>query len=264
MYHIIKNGVVYMRILCIGDVVGQSACNWLLKNLPKIRRENNVDFTVINGENAAEGNGILPSSADLLFSCGADVITTGNHAFKRREINEYIDEHECLIRPLNFHPLSHGQGYCVVDMGRCQIAVVNLIGRIYMSPCDSPFDAIDKLLKEIPTKNIIVDFHAEATSEKRVMGYYLDGRVSAVVGTHTHVPTADECILPNGTAYVTDIGMVGARDSILGCEIESSSRRIVTGLPSRLSAAQGEIKMDAVIMDLDENLGKVHKIYRLY
>ena len=253
-----------MRILCIGDVVGQASCNYLLKNLPRIRRERNIDFTIINGENAAEGNGILPSCADLLFSCGADVITTGNHAFKRREINEYFDEHEFLIRPLNFHPLSHGNGYCVVDMGRCKIAVINLIGRVYMSPCDSPFDAVDRVLKEIDTKNIIVDFHAEATSEKKVMGYYLDGRVSAVFGTHTHVATADECILPNGTAYVTDIGMVGAKDSILGCEIDGSSRRIITGLPSRLSPASGEIKMDAILLELDEKLGKVTKIERLF
>lgn len=253
-----------MRILCIGDVVGQAACNYLLRNLPKIRRDNNIDFTIVNGENSAEGNGILPSCADLLFKCGADVITTGNHAFKRIEMNDYFDENEFVLRPANFHKAAHGRGYCVVDFGRCEIAVINLIGRVYLPPNDSPFDCVDEILKEIKTPNIIVDFHAEATSEKRVMGFYLDGRVSAVFGTHTHVPTADTCILPKGTAYVTDLGMVGAENSVLGCEIEGATRRIVTNLPSRLVNCQDDIRMDCVILDLDEKLGKVTKIERLF
>ena len=253
-----------MRILCIGDVVGQASCNYLLKTLPKIRRENAIDFTIVNGENSAEGNGILPHCADLLFNCGADVITTGNHAFKRQEMNDYFDEHDYILRPANFHKNAHGKGYCVVDLGRCEIAVINLIGRVYMPPFDSPFDCVDEILKEIKTKNIIVDFHAEATSEKRVMGFYLDGRVSAVFGTHTHVPTADTCILPKGTAYVTDLGMVGAENSVLGCEVESSMRRIVTNLPSRLVTCHDSVRMDSVILDLDENLGKVTKIQRLF
>ncbi len=253
-----------MRVLCIGDVVGQAACNYLLRNLARIRREQGIDFVIVNGENSAEGNGILPYCADTLFKCGVDVITTGNHAFKRHEINDYFDEHECLIRPANFHKNAHGNGYCVVDMGRCEIAVINLIGRVYLPPNESPFDCVDEILKEIKTPNIFVDFHAEATSEKRVMGFYLDGRVSAVFGTHTHVPTADTCILPQGTAYVTDLGMVGAENSVLGCEIEGSTRRIVTSLPSRLVNCNNTIRMDSVIFDLDEKLGKVTKISRLF
>jgi len=250
-----------MRVLFVGDVVASGGCDYLRKKLPALKKQLGVDVTVINGENSADQNGISKISADSLFSCGADVITTGNHAFKQKNSLDIFDDEPYIIRPANFHRTACGKGFCELDMGRYRVVVINLIGRTYMEPCDSPFDCIDALLKEIDTPNIIVDFHAEATSEKRVMGFYLDGRVSAVVGTHTHTQTADAQILKNGTAYVTDVGMVGSRYSVLGADVDCATRKIVTCLPTRLNTAEAvDMEIDAVLIEIDEKTGKAVSI----
>lgn len=250
-----------MRVLFIGDVVASSGCEYLMNKLPSIRRQLAADFCVINGENSADSNGITKVSAQTLFSCGADVITTGNHAFKQKNSLDIFDEIENLLRPANFHRSACGKGFCTVDLGRYRVAVINLIGRVYMEPYNSPFDCVDSILKQVDTPNIIVDFHAEATSEKKVMGYYLDGRVSAVIGTHTHVQTADARILKGSTAYITDAGMTGAKESVLGADIKAASRKIITALPTRLPTAQSEdIQMDGVLIEIDEKTGKAVKI----
>ena len=245
-----------MRILMVGDAVAGNGCLYLQQKLPDLRRKLGIDMTVINGENSADGNGITEKSADQLFSAGADVITTGNHAFRQKNSLPLFDENDRLLRPANFHRSAPGKGVCIVDFGRVRVAVVNLIGRVYMEPNDSPFDCIDRLLPDIDTPNILVDFHAEATSEKKVMGYYLDGRVSAVIGTHTHVQTADATVLRGGTAYLTDVGMTGAVYSVLGADVGCATKKVVTNLPVRLNTAGGEMQLNAAVIDLDEKTGK--------
>ena len=250
-----------MKVLFVGDVVASSGCDYLKKKLPALRKQLGADITIINGENSADQNGISQDSASSLFSCGADVITTGNHAFKQKNSMNIFDDDPNVLRPANFHRTACGKGVCEIDMGRYRVAVVNLIGRAYMEPVDSPFDCIDALLKNIDTKNIIVDFHAEATSEKRVMGFYLDGRVSAVIGTHTHVPTADAQILKNGTAYITDVGMVGSGQSVLGADIKCATRKLVTSLPTKLDTAEAvDMEINAVLIEIDEKTGKAVSI----
>ena len=247
-----------MRILCIGDVVGTSGCHFLREHLPAFKRQQQIDLVICNGENSADGNGITVRSAEYLFASGVDVITLGNHSFRRREVFPFFDENPFIIRPYNY-PSSEtpGRGYCVVDMGYTSAAVINLMGQQFMdASMDNPFTAIDKILSEIDAKIILVDFHAEATSEKRAMGLYLDGRVSAVFGTHTHVLTADAEVLPNGTGYITDIGMTGVIDSCLGVKKDIIIRRFLTKLPERFDLADGACKLDCVIFDIDRKSGK--------
>lgn len=251
-----------MNILFIGDVVSQTSADYLAKKLPAIKRQHSIDLTIVNGENSADGNGITPFSANILLSGGADVITTGNHCFKRREMNELYEESDVIIRPANFGDV-YGKGYCIVDMGRIRIAVVNLIGMAYMDNCDNPYHCADKLLKEIDTPNIIVDFHAEATSEKKAMGYYLAGRVSAVIGTHTHVQTADEQILEGHTGYITDAGFTGVKESILGVDKEAIIARLTSYYPQKHTYPTGDIMINGVILDIDEKTGKCRNIERL-
>lgn len=251
-----------MNILFIGDVVGQTCSDYLAKKLPSLKRQYNIDLTIVNGENSADGNGITPFSANILLGGGADVITTGNHCFKRREMNELYEESDVIIRPANLGDV-YGKGYCIVDMGRTRIAVVNLIGMAYMDNCDNPYHCVDKLLEEIDTKNIIVDFHAEATSEKKAMGYYLSGRVSAVIGTHTHVQTADEQILEDHTGYITDAGFTGVKESILGVDKEAIIARLTSYYPQRHTYPEGDIMINGVVLDIDEKTGKCRSIERL-
>lgn len=187
-----------MNILAIGDVVGSIGCKFLRAHLPQLKKVKGVDLVIANGENSADGNGITPTSARFLFDSGVDVITAGNHTFRRKESYELFDSCETLLRPANFPSLAPGRGFCVVDMGRIQVGVLNLMGVVYMESMDSPFDVADRILAEGVPKITLVDMHAEATGEKRSLAYYLDGRVSAVFGTHTHVQTADEGILDNG------------------------------------------------------------------
>lgn len=255
-----------MRILFVGDVVAPQGCEHLRRVLPVFKKSQNVDFTIVNGENSAQGNGILPGSCDYILDSGADLVTTGNHALRRVEIEKYFDNDNIpLIRPANFHRSAPGKGYYILDKKGMRLAVINLMGRIYMDACSDPFDEADRIIKELEgqgIKNILVDFHAEATSEKKVMGYFCDGRVSAVFGTHTHIPTADECILKNGTAYITDVGMCGVTESVLGVEISCASRKVITGLPVHFRNPEGACHMDCVIVETDNKTGRAVSVER--
>ncbi|MEG1778854.1 MAG: TIGR00282 family metallophosphoesterase [Oscillospiraceae bacterium] len=252
-----------MNLLFLGDVVGQSGCDYFLSNLPKLKQKYKVDVCVANGENSAEGNGILPSSATQLFDSGVDVITTGNHVFRRHEIYDMLEENIGIVRPLNMHSTAPGVGYYIFDKLKYKVCVISLMGRIYMEALDNPFDAIDNLLPTIDTPIIIVDFHAEATSEKISMAYHLDSRVSAVIGTHTHVQTADERIFAGGTGYITDAGMCGSMDSVLGIKPELALKKLRTGLPVRFETAKENYKLHGVLLEIDTASGKTTKISRI-
>lgn len=251
------------KLLFIGDVVGNAGCDFLAENLGSIKKNYGIDITVVNGENSAQGNGITSHSAKAIINAGADVITTGNHAFRRREAYE-IYENDFIIRPANYPPDGCvGKGVCILDMGAYSIAVINLMGTVYLDPLDNPFTVIDSILECIDTPAVFVDFHAEATSEKKAMGYHLAGRVSGVFGTHTHVQTADECILSGHTAYITDVGMTGPVDSVLGVEIKSAVDRLRYRMPVRFKEADGKCCLGGVVVTFDEKTGKTHKIERI-
>ena len=245
-----------MKVLFLGDVVGKSGCDFVARHLGSIKKTYGVDACIINGENSAEGNGITPDSARMLFDAGADVITTGNHVLKRKEIFPKLDEQNGIIRPANYHHSAPGTGVFVLDKLRWQLCVINLQGQAGMEPCGNPFEKIDQLLQELPYKNILVDFHAEMTSEKKAMGYYLDGRVSAVLGTHTHVQTSDAQVLPKGTGYITDTGMTGTIHSVLGVKSEIIIAKLKNKLPQRFDLASGECKMECTLFDVDDKSGK--------
>ena len=249
-----------IKILAIGDVVSENGCRFLRQTLPSFKKSNKIAFCIANGENSALGNGITPMSADFLFDSGVDFITTGNHVFKRKEIYSYLEENKNIIRPFNFYPGSPGVGYGRVDLGFTQIGVINLAGTASMSPCDNPFRAVDEALKEIEGAKIkIVDFHAEATAEKKAMGFYLDGRVSAVFGTHTHVQTSDAAVLEKGTGYITDLGFTGVSCSVLGVDKNVSISWLKTGMPARFTPAQGECEMNGCVFEIDEKSGRCLK-----
>lgn len=250
-----------MRILAIGDVCYEAGCNHLLKALPKLKKDKNIDFTVVNGENSASSNGISRDSAALILSAGADVITGGNHTLHRKDIRHLLDENERLLRPDNLPNAGYGSGYCLVDMGHTRVAVINLLGKVYldMLGAENPFTSADFLIERAKADGatvILVDFHAETTSEKRAMGFYLDGRVSAVFGTHTHVQTSDAQILPNGTAYMTDLGMTGPVHSVLGIEPNIIIDRFKNGAQGRFVPAEGECSMEGFIFEVDRKTGK--------
>ena len=247
-----------MKILAIGDVVGTNGCECLRRILPAYRRLNGIDLCIVNGENSAQGNGILPQSAEHLLTSGADIITTGNHAFRRFEIyNKFDEEGYPLIRPANFYRTAPGKGYYIIDKGFMKIAVINLAGTVYLENNDNPFDCIDRILGEVSDCRIkLVDFHAEATAEKKAMGFYLDGKVSAIFGTHTHVQTNDAQVLPNGTGYITDIGMTGPVQSVLGVTPSLAIEKIRTNLPVRFENPDGECRMEGCIFEIDNKTGK--------
>lgn len=245
-----------INVLCIGDVVGAAGCEFLRKTLPAYKKSRGVDICVANGENSAQGNGITPYSAEHLLTSGVDLITTGNHAFRRPEAYSYFDSGAPLLRPANIHRSSPGKGCHIIDKGRYQLAVVNLIGRVHMDPCDNPFDCIDEILRQISVKTILVDFHAEATAEKRALGFYLDGRASAVFGTHTHVQTSDAGVLPNGTGYITDLGMTGTINSVLGVSAALAIEKMRTGMPVRFENPKSECSMEGCVFEIDEKTGK--------
>lgn len=252
-----------MKVLAIGDVVGQAGCDMVRQHLYKIKSEHKIDLCIANGENSAEGNGILPSSASALFEAGVDVITTGNHGLRRREINDLLDQNIGVIRPANYHPTAHGFGYYIYDMLSYRVAIINLQGVVYMENLENPFECMDRLLSEIDATVKIVDFHAEATSEKLAMGYYLDSRVSLLFGTHTHVQTADEQIYPQGMGYITDLGMCGPSLSVLGVKPELAIRRLRTHLPTRFDNADGACQINGIVAEINEKTGKTTKIYRV-
>lgn len=245
-----------MKIMMIGDVIAQTGCDFLRAHLPAVKRLYGVDVVIANGENSAVGNGILPHSADFLLDSGVDVVTTGNHAYKRREIYAYLDETPQVIRPANYPPGSPGNGYYLYDGGSFTLLVVNLLGVSFLEPLENPFDTIERILRENPARYTVVDFHAEATGEKRAFGFYLDGRVSVVAGTHTHVQTADEQVLPKGTGYITDLGMTGPIQSVLGVNPECIIHRLRTHMPTRYEVSEDEpCAMEGAIFTLDERSG---------
>ena len=256
-----------MRILMIGDIVGRPGRRAILENLSELRREMNVDFVIANGENAAAGHGITKEIAKQLFNAGIDVFTMGNHVWNKKEIFDYIEKEKRLLRPANYPPGTPGAGYQIYETKQgVSIGVVNVSGRIYMQELDCPFRTMDNILKELQyqTNLIFVDFHAEATSEKVAMGWYLDGKVTAVCGTHTHVQTADERILPNGTAYITDIGMTGPRDSVIGVTTEIVLEKFITQLPKRFEVADTSYQLNGVVIDVNPDNGQALKIDRIF
>ena len=241
-----------LNLLAVGDVVSDDGLNYLSKHLRQVKRLHDVHFTVVNGENAS-GVGILPRQAQEIFDAGADVITLGNHTWNRIQIAPFLDENWYILRPANYTSRVPGRGWGVFEGPRgIRIGVMNLIGRCEMdSNFDNPFTVADRILKEGGADISVLDFHAEATSEKGAMGYYLDGRVQAVWGTHTHVPTADTQILPKGTGFVTDLGMTGPVRSVLGIRPEQSINRFLGGLPQRYESAGGECKLESVLFSID-------------
>ena len=250
-----------MRILAIGDVCGESGCRRLLSSLPRFKKDNDVDFTIVNGENSAASNGISKDSAGVILAAGADVVTGGNHTLHRKDFRPLLDQNEFFLRPDNMPHAEFGTGYCLADLGHTKIAVINLLGQIYldMHDADNPFLSADKLIARANGDGaniIIVDFHAEATSEKKALGFYLDGRVSALFGTHTHVQTNDACVLPGGTAYITDLGMSGAVHSVLGIEPEIIINRLKNGDKGRFVSAEGEAAIEGMLFEVDGKSGK--------
>ncbi len=251
-----------MNVLFIGDVVGSAACENLRAKLPWLKKEYAADTVIVNGENSADGNGITPYSAGYLLDSGADIITTGNHCFKRREMDSFYEKSDIVLRPINYSEDVVGHGYTVLDRGAFSLAVINLMGSVYMNCPQNPFVCIDEVLKKITTKNIIVDFHAEATSEKRAMGHYLAGRVSAVIGTHTHVQTADEEILCEHTGYLTDAGMTGVLNSVLGIDKDIIIGKMLTGYPIKHEYAEGTQYICGAVISINEKNGICNSVKR--
>jgi 2',3'-cyclic-nucleotide 2'-phosphodiesterase len=249
----------------VGDVVGKPGIQKVKKSLPRIVANHRIDFVTVNGENAAGGIGITPEIADELLKQDIDCITTGNHIWRQREIQAYINREKRLLRPDNFPSSQPGVGVGVYETaGGIRIGVVNLAGRVFMDPADSPFDAADRAIAALKEASVIlVDFHAEATSEKKAMGLYLDGRVTAVVGTHTHVQTADEAVLEGGTAYITDLGMTGPHDSVIGMRKDLVLDRFVHGMPHAFRVAKQGVRFQGVIITADRATGRAKNIERI-
>ena len=252
-----------LKVLAVGDVVGEPGLERIRKSLRKLKRETVADFVIVNGENASNV-GMTPYQGDTILDAGADVITMGNHTFSRREIIPYIEENRYVLRPANLPPQQPGRGWEIYETRCGDVAVIDLIGRVGMDYLpDNPFLLMDKILKKIDTKIILVEIHAEATSEKLAMGYMLDGKASAVWGTHTHVPTADAMILPKGTGYVTDLGMTGPAVSVLGIQPKLSIDKFRGEMFQRYQAAPGPTKLNAVLFTIDAGSGKCTKVERV-
>jgi len=252
-----------VNILFIGDIFASAGRGIVADRLARIVESEQIDLAIANAENAAGGFGVTPQIADELFRCGLDVLTSGNHIWDKREIYDYLDSRKLLLRPANYPPGLPGSGMQIVRAHngvRC--AVFNLQGRTHMPPVDCPFRKADELLTSAPADVRVrfVDFHAEATSEKIAMGWHLDGRATAVVGTHTHVPTADARVLPGGTAYITDVGMTGPYDSVIGVEKEPVLRKFLTSAPVKMAAATGRVELHAVVVEVDESSGRARSI----
>jgi metallophosphoesterase (TIGR00282 family) len=247
-------------ILAIGDIIGSPGRIAVSQLLPVLRQQYGIDLIIANGENAAGGIGLTLSTAKELLDAGVDVLTSGNHIWVHKEIIPCLDGEMPILRPLNYPPGVPGKGHITIG----QVAVVNLMGRVFIGDFDCPFRAMDQLLTELGQPIIIVDFHAEATSEKVAMGRYLDGRVSAVLGTHTHVGTIDAQILPRGTAYVTDIGMTGPLDSVIGDDTEAVIERFLTQIPHRLSVGKGKTVLNGILVKVDDKTGRATNIDRIY
>lgn len=255
-----------MRVMMIGDAVARPGRIAVLERVQDLREQNRIDFTILNGENVAGGYSITPPLADELFAAGIDVMTSGNHIFDKREVIPYIDRNRRLLRPANFPVDTPGAGLWVGETRQgTPVAVMNLIGRVFMNAADCPFRKADELLASIPAdvKIRLVDFHAEATSEKQALGWHLDGRVSGVVGTHTHVQTADERVLPGSTAYLTDLGMTGSYAGVIGMDKRDVLARFMTATAPRSGHAEGMVRICGAIIDVDEETGRARRIERL-
>jgi len=254
-----------LKVLFLGDIFGKPGRNAIKNKLGPIVEEENIDVVIANGENAAGGLGITPQVCESLLEMGIDVITSGNHIYKKKEIYDYIQKQPRLLKPANYPPSTPGKGLYIFSSAKTagkKVAVVNLCGRVFVGNLDCPFRLAEKLLADIrkQTNMIIVDFHGEVTSEKVAMGWFLDGRVSAVVGTHTHVQTADHRILPQGTAYITDVGMVGPRDSVIGVKKEIIIERFLTQMPQKFVVASDDICINGVVIDIDNLTGQATSI----
>jgi 2',3'-cyclic-nucleotide 2'-phosphodiesterase len=254
-----------LKILFIGDIVGNPGRKAVKELIPLIKKENNIDFCIANGENAAGGSGITYVVAQELYKTGVDAITLGNHTWSKKEVLNFIDSDSNIIRPANFPSELPGKGSTVISNKTAKIGVLNLMGRVYMDSIDCPFKAAERELEYLKSqvKVIIVDMHAEATSEKCALAWYLDGRVSCVLGTHTHVQTADERILSFGTGFITDVGMTGPHEGIIGVEREIVINKFVTHMPAKFEVARGIVQFNAVIVEIDEKNGKTLNIERL-
>jgi len=255
-----------LNILVIADIVGRPGRRAIKGLLPGLQKEKNIDFVIANAENAAGGRGLTRQVMNELLGSGIDVLTMGNHVWDNKEIYSFVDDEFRLIRPVNFPPYCPGQGYHVYTGGiNKKIAVINAMGRVFLSPLDCPFRTVEQVVEEVKELSdiIIIDFHAEATSEKLAMGYYLDGKVTAVLGTHTHIQTADERILPGGTAYITDLGMTGPQESILGMDKDMVINKIIYQRPVRLEVAGGTAILQGVILRIDDSNNQVQEIIRI-
>ncbi len=247
-----------MKILAVGDIVGESGVRKLKDILPSLKKEENIDFVIVNGENAAGGMGITERNYRDMLSCGADVVTMGNHTWGKKDIFQFINEQQ-IIRPANYTKGLPGKGYAIFKVKEKTIAVINLIGRVDINVLsENPFKVASALIEELKEKAeiIIIDFHAEATAKKIAMGHYLDGKITALFGTHTHVQTADAKVLPNGTGYITDIGMTGPEHSVIGMDISASIKRLETTLPEKYKLAEGECKFNGAIFEINEETNK--------
>lgn len=255
-----------MKVLIIGDVVGPCGVGFLRSNLYTIAKENSIDMIIANGENAAKGNGLDKESAEELFSCGVDVITSGNHIWNKHEMQHIIDEYDNILRPANYPGNCPGNGYVIFNASGVKVLVISVLGNVYLDSFTSPFETVERILKrEEGNYDIsIVDIHAEATSEKAAFARYFDGKLSAVVGTHTHVQTSDERLLRGGTAFITDLGMTGAYESILGVKEECILQKFLTKMPVRFEQAEGECQFNGVVVDFDNVSFKAKKIERLF
>ncbi|MGI6604075.1 MAG: TIGR00282 family metallophosphoesterase [bacterium] len=254
-----------MRVLALGDIVGKPGRIAVRQLVPHLRKELNADLVIANGENAAGGFGLTPQLAEELWEAGIDLLTSGNHIWNKREIYPLLDEDPRLLRPANYPPGTPGRGWTIWRQGKVPVAVVNLSGRVFLEALDCPFRLIQDLLPALKEKApvVIIDFHAEATSEKVALGWLVDGKASLVFGTHTHVQTADERILPGGTGYITDLGMTGPRDGVLGVEKDIIVKRFLSQLPARFSVASGDVELMGVVAEIDPKTGHAVSIERV-
>ncbi len=256
-----------VRVMMIGDVVGKPGRKICRALIPHLREKDEIDLVIANGENLAAGSSLTKETAEELFSSGVDVITSGDHIFKKREGVQMVETNPAVLRPLNYPKGTPGLGCHIFTTAKAhKVAVINLMGRVFMQPIDCPFQAMESLLSKIQsqTKVIVVDFHAEATSEKVALGWFLDGQVSALCGTHTHIQTADETILPRGTAYVTEVGMTGPYRSVIGRDIEQVIRKFRTQMPTPMEVASEDLRLSGVVLELDAQSGKARSIRRIH
>lgn len=254
-----------MKILFVGDIVGSPGRTAFARTVTRWRQEQKIDVVIANAENAAAGRGLTPALAEELFNAGADALTLGDHTWDQKELAPYLDQEPRIVRPANFPPGCPGRGHTVVETPKGAVLVINLIGRVFMPAQDCPLRTVDAVLKETASRAriILVDIHAEATSEKIVTGRYLDGRVTAVVGTHTHVQTADEGLLPKGTAYITDAGMTGPKDSVLGRALDPVLKKFLTGMPTKFDIATDDVRLEGVLIEADAKTGRARRITRI-